>query len=151
LSSNNTWQDLFESWVACRQSEIGEIKDRAVQRELALLQAALQRSHGREAGQLQSWLRTRADDICGPYHPRTGDLFGATASGPGWRLLQEPLDRLTAFVADSTNTSQRRRDAANVVALFRQRTDALAARATLFPPAIAPIGMLMLVPRTLAR
>jgi superfamily II DNA or RNA helicase len=151
LSSNNTWQDLFESWVACRQSEIGEIKDRAVQRELALLQAALQRSHGREAGQLQSWLRTRADDICGPYHPRTGDLFGATASGPGWRLLQEPLDRLTAFVADSTNTSQRRRDAADVVALFRQRTDALAARATLFPPAIAPIGMLMLVPRTLAR
>jgi hypothetical protein len=151
MAPNNVWHDLFESWVSCRHTDVAEITGCALQRELVHLDATLHQRNDQEAGQLQIWLRTRADEICGPYHPRAGDLFGATASGPDWQLLQEPLDRVAAFAADGNNTPQRRRDAANTVALFQHRIGDLAARKTLLPPAITPIGMLMLVPRTLAR
>ena len=147
LPPDNAWHDLFESWVSCRQPEVAEIADSAMRRELGHLQTTLQQSRGQEASQLQSWLGTRADDICGPFRPRTGDLFGAIARGPDWQFLDAPLDRLAAFAADSSNTVPRRREASNAVALSLQRSEALTACTTLSPPTLLPIGMLMLVPR----
>jgi hypothetical protein len=95
-------------------------------------------------------LRGRAEDICGAYGPRTGDLFGAAAPGPDWQWLEAPLDRLAGFAADGSNPPPRRREASSAVALFQQRSTELTARTSLLPPVLSPIGMLMLVPRTRA-
>jgi superfamily II DNA or RNA helicase len=149
-SPDTAWNDLFEGWVPRRQSEAMATAECVMRRELERLQAVLQHGHDREASQLQAWLRMRTDDICGPYHPRTGDLFGGAATIPDWQFLDAPLDRLAAFAADSDNTPMRRREASNAVALFRQRSEIVAARTALSAPALTPIGMLMLVPRTLA-
>ena len=105
-----------------------------------------QRRTDREASDLHKWLSRRADDICGAFTPRTGDLFGAVAGGPRWQLLSAPLDRLAAFAADDGNVAARRREAARVVELYQRRRIEHSARAVLSSPVLHSIGMLMLVP-----
>ena len=83
---------------------------------------------------------------CGKFVPGTGDLFGEAPKDPDWQLLSEPLSRLVAFVADADNPPARRREANSIVELYQRRTAECAARATLSPPSLRLIGMLMLVP-----
>ena len=101
-----------------------------------------------QANDLQDWLRRRADDICGGFEPRTGDLFGGVANGPAWQLLPLPHDRLAAFAADNRNAPARRREANGVVELYRRRSMEHETSAALSLPVLRPIGMLMLVPPT---
>jgi hypothetical protein len=98
-----------------------------------------------EAG-LRYWLDVRAGEICGAFRPSTGDLFGVPPSGPPWRLLADPLERLAAFVADGSNSPARRREANSVVELFQRRASECRNGAALSPPALHRLGMLMLVP-----
>ena len=60
------------------------------------------------------------------------------------------LDRLAGFAADVNNLPNRRREAGSVVELFQQRGKEHAARSVMQPPALRPIGLLMLVPPAFA-
>jgi hypothetical protein len=140
------WQTLFAHWLPARQPLAEAVAFAAMQRETAMLNADRQCSEDRHHADLLRWLAGRADDICGAVASPTGDLFGATACVPDWRVLPEPLDRLAAFVADGANQPARRREANSVVELYQRRESERAARLALAPPLIRLIGMLMLVP-----
>jgi hypothetical protein len=143
MLAGNVWQTLFVQWVPKRQRKAASIASAATQRVAARFTADHQGKAEREAGDLEDWLRRRADDICGAFVPQTGDLFGATNVGAGWRLLSAPIERLAAFTSDADNPPARRREANSAVELFRRLT---VARAALSPPVLSLIGMLMLVP-----
>jgi superfamily II DNA or RNA helicase len=146
LPAADVWQDLFSHWVAKRRRHAEAVASAVMEREAMRVVMDHQRRIEREASDLHEWLCGRADDICGAFVPRTGDLFGAVANGARWQLLSAPLDRLTAFAADDDNVAARRREAARVVELYQRRSMENAARATLSPPVLHSIGMLMLVP-----
>ena len=118
----------------------------AMHREAERLTAAHQRIYQRETEQLAAWLRRRAEDICGAFVPRTTDLFGDVPAGPDWQQCTAPLDRLAGFAADPDRPAASRRQAARVVASFKDQSDELEAYGCLSPPALNPLGMLMLVP-----
>ena len=140
------WQDLFSHWVAKRRRHAESVASAVMKREAMRVAMDHQRRTDREASDLHKWLSRRADDICGAFTPRTGDLFGAVAGGPRWQLLSAPLDRLAAFAADDGNVAARRREAARVVELYQRRRIEHSARAVLSSPVLHSIGMLMLVP-----
>jgi hypothetical protein len=77
------------------------IASAVMQRDASEFTADHQEKAERGAGDLRNWLRRRADDICGAFVPQTGDLFGATNVGAGWRLLSAPIERLAAFTGDA--------------------------------------------------
>jgi hypothetical protein len=122
------------------------VANAAMHREAAPLSGMHQGIYCRETEQLEAWLRCRADEICGKFVPRTNDLFGDAPSGPDWQQHVEPLDRLAGFAADPNRPAAPRREAAGVVALYQRRDEDLAAYGCLSPPALSPLGMLMLVP-----
>ncbi len=142
----DVWRSHFAGWVPARRAEAEACAHAAIGHDVAQVLEARQRLAARADGDLQDWLRRRADGICGAFAPQTGDLFGAAVGGPDWRLLRSPLDRLAAFAADAGNPSASRREAGNVVALYRRRSAEHAVHAGLSAPVLRPIGMLMLVP-----
>ncbi len=146
IPRTDVWRRLFARWVPDRRHEAEAAARAAIARDVSRLMADHQGWIDREAKRLQDWLRGRADDICGEFVPRTGDLFGVTADGPAWQFRSAPLDRLAAFVADPDNPPARRREAGNAVELFERGRKDLGARACLVPTVLRPIGMLMLVP-----
>jgi len=115
-------------------------------REAERLAAMHQRIYQRESAQLEVWLRCRAAEICGQFVPRTTDLFGHAPAGPDWQRHAAPLDRLAGFAADPSGSASSRREAASVVASYRDRNSNLASYGCLSPPVLNPLGMLMLVP-----
>jgi hypothetical protein len=143
LLTGDVWQTLFAQWVPKRQRKAASIASAAMQHDAARFTADHRGQAGREAGELQDWLRRRADDICGAFVPQTGDLFGVAKDGPAWRLLSAPLERLAAFTGDADISSARRREANSAIELFQRRSGEGAA---LSPPVLSLIGMLMLVP-----
>jgi hypothetical protein len=148
LPAGDWWRDRFADWVPNRQPKAAEIAGAAMLRDAARILEQHLRRIEREAGDLQDWLRRRADEICGVSMPLTVDLFGVPPDGPNWRSLSAPLDRLAAFTADANNATARRREANSVIELFRRRGAERAARAALSPPNLHLVGMLMLVPPT---
>jgi hypothetical protein len=143
------WHQLFASWVPTRQPEAEAVAAITMQCEAARIGVEYQQRAEREASDLQQWLRGRADDICGAFVPRTGDMFGATTAGPEWLCLSAPLDRLAGFAADGNNPPARRREANSAVELFQRRGKERDGRALLVPPVLRLVGMLMLVPQAL--
>jgi hypothetical protein len=145
-SSGDVWHKLFASWVAKRRPKAEAVAAIAMQREASRLAAGHDRVMEQEVERLESWLCRRADDICGPFVPQTGDLFGAVNRRPDWQSLSAPLDRLAAFAADADNAPALRREAHTALELFQRRSIENTGHATLFPPELQPIGMLMLTP-----
>jgi hypothetical protein len=146
LPTAGLWQRLFANWVPRRRPVAEVLATSVMQRDAAQFAADNGRQISRGEDELQSWLRDRSDDICGAFVPRTGDLFGAVASGPDWQLLSVPLDRLVAFAADADNTPARRREANSVVELYQRRSQERSSRAALAVPILRQTGMLMMVP-----
>ncbi|MEJ0015139.1 MAG: helicase-related protein [Acetobacteraceae bacterium] len=142
---DTAWRDLFAAWLPQRQADA-----EALAAALMAGEADRVGTNGRAAGERQEadllvWLQRRADDICGRYEPRTGDLFGAVATLPDWRWLPVPLERLAAFSADGGNPVADRRAAAAAVELFQARAAETAAMSALLPPGVRLVGMLLLV------
>jgi hypothetical protein len=150
VRGRDVWHELFADWVPGRRQDAEAIASNVMYREAARAAAIRGQSHEAESAQLQAWLRSRADDICGAYKPPTGELFGATATGPDWQWLEAPLDRLAGFAADGSYQPPRRREASSAVALFQTRSAEIVARTSLLPPVLCALGMLMLVPRARA-
>jgi hypothetical protein len=100
----------------------------------------------REAVEIERWLQMRATNICGTLVARTGELFEPLPVLAAWQSLSLPLDRLSAFAADASNSPATRRAANSAAELYRRRRGDREARATLSSPRLRPVGMLMLVP-----
>jgi len=146
LGHDGVWHRWFATWLPQRQGDAEAVATAGMQLVATDFASTLQHCAARDRAGRDLWLKLRADDICGPHVPRTADLFGDAPGLPDWQLRPAPLDRLTAFAADSGAAPSRRREANSVVALFRRREEELAAHAALSPPSLRPIGMLLLVP-----
>jgi hypothetical protein len=145
-SLSEPWHRLFANWLPRRQIVAEAVAAAAMRRDAERFAIDHQHRTDREAVDLGRWLRGRADAICGVFIPRTGDLFGAALPGADWQVSSEPIDRLAAFAADGDNPPNRRREANSAVELFQRRCTEHEGRATLSPPFLRLIGMLMLVP-----
>ena len=148
VEARGLWHRLFAGWVPARQAEADGVAQSVMQREAASFGRTHLDNVAAEATELDLWLRSRADDLCGRVQPRTGDLFGAVPAVPAWLADVQPLDRLATYAADGANPAARRREAASAAELYHRRTHERAARADLSAPSLRPIGLLMLVPPT---
>ena len=145
IPTDDVWR-LFKSWAPRRIVEAEAVARTKMQRmaeAFAVRQGARMRH---EENELRRWLDVRATGICGAFQPPTGDLFGAPSGKPQWRLLNSPLDRLAAFVAEAGNSPARRREANGVIELFQRRSRECRHGAALSEPTLRQLGMLMLVP-----
>jgi hypothetical protein len=150
IGCDGVWQSHFATWVPRRRLQAEQLATQAMQRAAAAFTETQHRRMDRESAELHGWIGLRADDICGAPVLRTADLFGHAPDVPAWNSMPAPLDRLAAYAADAANPPVRRREANTVAALFQRRGEARERRATLLPPRLWPIGMLMLVPNELA-
>jgi len=146
-AASNVWRDRFFGWVPGRQVEAEALAAEIMNREAVRFTCAYQNAREHAMQDLQQWLRIRAEEICGALLARTGDLFGGQPDNADWRSLSSPLDRLIGFAADDSNALPQRREASEVVQVCTQRS---AGSQPLPPPTLLPIGMLMLVPASLA-
>lgn len=150
------WERHFSGWgegarVAAEQ---------AAREAFATLANAFSEEHERviaaEREELTRWLRGRAEQLCGRAELQTGELFGSNAPearpDPGaWRALASPRERLAGFAKDPAQLLARRREAEGVLRLEGARAQDLARRGSLAPPAVTPLGLLLLVPEEGAR
>jgi superfamily II DNA or RNA helicase len=146
ISTDGLWHRSFARWVPPREAEADAIALAVMKREAASFAAVHLERIGREATDLDLWLRIRADDVCGTARPAMDDLFGPVPPRPAWQDDAPPLGRLAAYAADGTNPAARRREACSAVELYQRREQDRASRGDLAPPTLRPIGMLMLVP-----
>jgi hypothetical protein len=101
----------------------------------------------RERRDLDAWLATRADAVCGPrVVPQPGLFSEAIESVPDWRSAPDATTRLAGFAKDTANAPARRREAEGVLALHAARLRLLERRGALQVPEPALLGFLMLVP-----
>ena len=106
---------------------------------------------GDEERELLAWLRARTLDLCGPRVAQPG-LFGDAAPiHPAWQTLIDDTERLAAFATDAALKPRARSEASGVLDLHRRRLEELARRRALAPPDLAPLGLLLLVPREVPR
>ena len=110
----------------------------------------------REQRDLEDWLRSRADTICGAVQQAQMDLLGGTPFGASgglasWQVSDDPSERLAGYATDGRNPPAQRREADGVLRLLRSRQQELEQRAQVRTLEPQPLGLLMLVPRATTR
>jgi hypothetical protein len=100
----------------------------------------------REQRDLEDWLRSRADTICGAVQQAQMDLLGGSAGLASWQMSDDPAERVAGFATDGNNPPAQRREADGVLRLWRSRQLELEQRAQLRTWEPQPLGLLMLVP-----
>lgn len=100
-----------------------------------------------EHQQLDTWLASRTEELCGPVQAEQADLFQKESETVRrWMGFSEPTERLAAFANDGRNPPARRREAAGVLSLYRARLADLERRTQVEIPPPSILGLLMLVP-----
>jgi hypothetical protein len=129
----NPWNSLFASWAP---DAIRAAQPRPANRIASAIakQHHDRLSHAKSVE--QTWLRRRAEELCGPLRPVTGDLFD-TGLPPA---STAPEQRLARLIDDPMAPAEKRRDAAEVLA---RMTVQAAPPPT---PSVKILGLLMLVP-----
>ncbi len=144
--TRDLWTQRFASWAPAAR---GAALDVARLAFADLADAALTAHRGlitAEQRELDTWLRARAEALCGKVVQVQTDLFGNAPRLPRWQTLDEPAARLAAYATDGTNTPASRREADGVLRLYEKRHKDLAARADARVLDLLPLGLLMLVP-----
>lgn len=150
--SASAWEHFFQAWA---RADNPDAQAAAVAAFATGPAAEFLTQHSTtladERRQLQSWLRTRTNEICGPRTAQEGLFTEAQLQVFAWKFLADDVERLAAFATDASLKPRQRSEASGVLEVYRHRTDELARRAALSPPEAVPLGLLMLVPREVAR
>jgi len=146
VATRDLWKQSFAAWAPEAQIKAMDVASDAFD----LIAAPQLKEHSHlldgEQRELDSWLRARAESICGKVVRAQADLFGSTTEHPRWRTLTEPADRLAAFATDGSNTPAARREADGVLRLYQKRVGELSGRVRARILDLVPLGLLMLVP-----
>ena len=96
----------------------------------------------RERDEMKQWIGTRAEDILGAPDIQS-DLFKKSPD----EIIKsvDPVERLSAFVAEEGRTSKKRVEAEAVLSSFRGRLNAIDARAALGEAEVLQVGLIMLL------
>ncbi|MCA9628363.1 MAG: hypothetical protein KC766_11885, partial [Myxococcales bacterium] len=145
-ATRDLWTQQFGSWAPAARvaalnaarSTFSSLADAALAAHRGLITA--------EQRELDTWLRARAEALCGRVVQVQTDLFGNAPRLPRWQTLDEPAARLAAYATDGANAPASRREADGVLRLYEKRHKDLAARADARVLDPIPLGLLMLVP-----
>jgi len=156
IRTADPWEQHFSSW--------GEQARKQAQQAVAATFTAIAEPASKEHTQqlqrelrnLEDWLRSRADTICGAVQQAQMDLLGGTMFGgsgglASWQVSDDPAERLAGYATDGRNPPAQRREADGVLRLLRDRQKELEQRAQLRTLEPQPLGLLMLVPTALTR
>jgi len=145
------WEQHFSSWGEQARKQAKQ----AVAETFAAIAEPASKEHGqqlqREKRDLEDWLRSRADTICGAVQQAQTDLFGGSGGLASWQVSDDPAERLAGYATDGRNPPAQRREADGVLRLLRDRKKELEQRAQLRTLEPQPLGLLMLVPTALTR
>jgi len=150
LAPGTQWKDSFESWspqALDQADEAAQVGFGDIAKEFATHHATDVKEEQQE---LEAWLRSRTQSLCGEARAQTALPLQAAGieveTVPRWKLAGPAAERLASFAHDEANPRPRRQEARNLLELHERRTKELTARATLDPPEVRPLGMLMLLP-----
>jgi len=147
MPTAGVWERHFASWGDRRLAAAAT----GVAQAFAPIAQEFVKGHrdtlAREASDLEAWLRTRADDLCGKPGAVQTALFTDATAQAAWKSLKEPVERLAAFATDGSNSPKARGEAHTIVKLYRDRKDDLNRRQALEVSPPEPLGILMLVPK----
>jgi hypothetical protein len=145
-TTRDLWESGFAGWADDARAAALDAARSTFERMAAPQLAEHHRLLDGERRDLDAWMRSRAEALCGAVQRVQADLFGDTAALPSWRTHADPAARLAAFATDGGNTPAVRREADGVLRLFQRRTHDLTVRgeARVLDP--LPLGLLMLVP-----
>jgi hypothetical protein len=130
------WDRLFAGWV--KLDTLHQSALTTGHRLAEAFTAAHQARLDRDEIAIRAWLDRRADELCGPRRPVTGDLFAPVPALPDPATAEQRLD---ACGTDPAQPAAVRRDAAEALARFQSRPHPKPS-----PPSIRNLGLLMLVP-----
>jgi len=146
ITTRRLWEGTFATWADSARSAALD----AARATFAGIAAPQLTEHRRlldaERDELDTWVRARAEEICGPIQHLQAGLFDEPIERPRWEAMADPTERLAAFATDGANLPAARREADRVLRLYQKRAKDLAARveARILDP--LPLGLLMLVP-----
>jgi superfamily II DNA or RNA helicase len=153
LRTRDVWSAHFEAWAPqARAAAEAAVKDAF--KPIAEEFIADWRAELTLEMRLQDeWLQQRAVEIIGDRgaeapQPNLFESGAAAGSVAAWNALANPHQRLAGFAADRAQLSALRSAAESVLRLYRQRKEALEARADLRREELIPVGLLMVLPKT---
>jgi superfamily II DNA or RNA helicase len=140
ISPDGLWQNRFVRWAPDAMTA-ARLRAAEIANEIGTIAAAAYQDRlDGDVAMRRTWLVRRANELCGPAHRRTGDLFDPEPPADDWRSCADPEQRLAGFAADPSVPPPQRREAADSLARSN-------AEPTPFPRAtLRTLGMLMLVP-----
>jgi hypothetical protein len=151
IRTADLWEQHFSSWGEQARKQAQQ----AVAEAFAAIAEPASKEHAqqlqREQRDLEDWLRSRADTICGAVQQAQTDLFGGSGGLASWQVSDDPAERLAGYATDGRNPPAQRREADGVLRLLRDRQKELEQRAQLRTLEPQPLGLLMLVPTALTR
>ncbi|MCC6513669.1 MAG: SWF/SNF helicase family protein, partial [Geothrix sp.] len=146
ISPKDLWERHFVAWGEAWSGQAQNTAKDAFVRIAEPWYAEHARLNKDEYGEVDKWLRTRVEAICGPVQQAQSGLFEEAAELPRWATETAPLERLAAYAMDGKNPVAKRREANGIYRLYLMREKDLAAHQgarTLDP---VPLGLLMLLP-----
>jgi len=142
--TREVWEKHFAAWGPQAIERAGEAAREAI-RSIA---SEFSRDHDRmlnaERKRLDDWLKGRADEICGEPRDARPTLFDRVEPAGG---AHTPTERLREFVAGRGAGTKLRAEAEAVLGFYEREVKRLGDRRDLRAPELAPLGLLMLIPR----
>ncbi len=155
IRTTDVWKNHFKSWADGAEKKVTSVVSKGfVLMANTFIQKRLE-GISKDRSNQKDWLRNRADEITGSVTEKKiiqRGLFDKAKEpvGParieGWQSIEDPLERLAAFHADSSQKPSARAEAENVIRIYNQRIAHLKSLEQLSDPEIVPLGILMLVP-----
>ncbi len=148
LPTAGVWDRSFASWAPDTEAAARGAADSG----FAAMAAQFRTEHAAELAaertEVEGWVRSRADDLCGQPAAVQVSLFDTrpATSPPSWRGKTAALGRLAGFAVDTDIPVTQRREAEGVLKLYNDRLADLTKREVEAIDIIVPLGMLMLVP-----
>jgi hypothetical protein len=110
------WPETVVEAVIAAAVPVAQSRGERLAAAFAARHAARWQQAARDA---RAWLERRAAALCGPRAALTGDLFAPADATGDWRILADPVRRLTALAADAAAPRDRRSDASEALRRFR--------------------------------
>jgi hypothetical protein len=139
------WETHFAAWGnpalaaagAAARAAFGALADEFARDHAKIL--------GLERKRLDDWLKARAHEICGRPSDEGPTLFDRVETEAA--TPRTPIERLNAFLAGQAAGTKVRSEAETVLDFYRRSLARLEERGDLREPELAPLGLLMLIPR----
>jgi hypothetical protein len=139
----NLWHQQFANWAPTAIMAADATATGIAERIVSKFEVEYRERVARDTAVARTWLERRIAELCGATVPWIGDLFDTTPDPNDWHACPVPEQRLSAFAADPSMPSSKRREAAEVLARFH---NVIESQSPLPPPSVRPLGLLMLVP-----